>query len=195
MSCISRSGLFTVATLLLATLTLNVQALHAQHAQPASPPKPAKYQTMLRYRITAARDQHIMLYDALIDHLKSLGFEFDPPLAKRPRTDREDPTKNMIKGTVSAANAGKILDNFNVASLLLIPDGFRLPEDPKQLVRLRIELTNGLPPDRQRELSEQTRVLLRDIGFFEAVGYDHHGKSGQSFTRLVGAISVGRLDA
>lgn len=136
-----------------------------------------------------------MLYDALIEHLKRLGFEFDPPLAKRPRTDREDPSKNTIKGLVSSANAGKILQNFNVASLLLVPEGFRIPEDPKQIVRVRIELPGGLPPDRQRELAEQTLVLLRDIGFFEAVGYDHHGLSGQSFTRLLGAIPAGWLDA
>src|SRR5262245_56914049 len=151
MSFVNRSGFLSVATLLLATLTLQ-----AQHVQPASPPKPAKYQATLRYRITSARDQHVMLYDALIEHLKGLGFEFDPPLSKRPRTDREDPSKNTIKGVVSSASAAKILQNANVASLLLVPDGVQLPEDSKQLVRVRIELAGGLPPERQRELAEQT---------------------------------------
>src|SRR5262249_3305631 len=65
-------------------------------AQPASPPPPAKYEATIRYRITSARDQHVVEYDALVDDLKKLGFEFDPPLDRRPRSDREDPTKNIL---------------------------------------------------------------------------------------------------
>ena len=32
---------------------------------------------VLRYDIPAARDQHVVQYDALIAHLKTLGFTFD----------------------------------------------------------------------------------------------------------------------
>src|SRR5207245_2016799 len=43
--------------------------------------------------------------------------------------------------------------------------------------------------DRQRLLADQVRSLLREVGFHEAVGYDHRGH-----TRLVGMIPTGNLD-
>lgn len=164
------------------------------HAQPAAPPAPARFQATLRYQIRSARDLHVMQYDALVEHLKALQFEFQPPLAQRPRTDREDPSKNILQGLVPSANALKVLHNFNVASILLSPEGFKLPADSKAPVRIRIELAGGIPLDRQRELGDQTRVLLRDLGFREAAGYDHAGYTGRPFTRLAGTIPAGRLE-
>src|SRR5579863_8174059 len=73
-------------------------------AQPPAPPPPASYQIILRYDITAARDQHVVQYDALIEHLKRLGFAFKPPLDQMPATDREDRSQNHLKGTIASKN-------------------------------------------------------------------------------------------
>src|SRR2546426_256569 len=67
---------------------------------PKQPALPAKYRAILRYHIPAPRDQHVMQYDAMIEHLEKVGFEFDPPLAKRPDTDREDRSKNRMEGFI-----------------------------------------------------------------------------------------------
>lgn len=64
---------------------------------PKQPPPPAKYRVDLRYDIPAPRDAHVAQYDAMIRFFERLGFEFDPPLAKRPEADREDRTKNRMQ--------------------------------------------------------------------------------------------------
>src|SRR5436190_418929 len=85
---------FLAAFLLLATPT--------SVAQPPAPAAPPKYQVVLRYRIAAARDQHVVQYDAMIVHLRKLGFEFEPPLHQNPQTDREDRSKNYLKGKIAS---------------------------------------------------------------------------------------------
>lgn len=163
-------------------------------AQAPSPPPPASYQVWLRYRINSLRDQHVMHYDALIDHLQKLKFEFNPPLETRPKSDREDTSKNQLRGRIGAAEALKILRNSHVASLILLPIDFKTPEAPDQPVRVQFELVSGFPPDRQRDLWEQTRLLLRQIGFREAEAADQRGYTGRLNTRLSGTIPAGRLE-
>lgn len=160
---------------------------------PPQPPRPKKFAVTLRYRILAPRDQHVAQYDALIAHLKKIDFEFVPPLDEHPDTDREDPFKNSLQGNISADNAYRLLDNPSVAAVLLVPEGFKLPDDLDQPVRVRLDLTPGLSTDRQRELAEQVRAVLDHLAFREAVGYDHRGHTGRPFTRLVGTVPVGRL--
>ncbi len=167
----------------------------AAPAQPAAAPAPAKYQVALRYRILAPRDQHALLYDRLIDHLQRLNFEFVPPLDERPDTDRIDPNKNELRGLIPSANVGKLRDNPNVAAILLLPEKFevaKLPAD--QPVRVRIELVSGLPPDRQRELAEQSRLLLGLLGFKEATAYDHRGVQGAPYTKVIGSVPAGQIE-
>jgi hypothetical protein len=163
-------------------------------AQVPGPDLPTKYRAIVRYRIQAPRDIHVAHYDAMIEHLKSLNFEFDPPLEDHPDTDREDPNKNQIVGMVPGKNAVKILQNPSVATILLVPEEFKLPDQPEQQVHLRLELASGFPADRQRELGDQVRVILGLLGFKEAQGYDYHGYSKKPFTRIVGAIPAGQLD-
>ena len=55
--------------------------------------------------------------------------------------------------------AYRLRDNPNVAGLLLLPDGFKMPEAADQPVRVRIELVSGLPSDRQHDLAEQAKLL------------------------------------
>src|SRR5882672_5678410 len=119
-------------------------------AQRAAPPPPAQYHVTLRYRIIAPRDQYVLFYDRLVEHLQSLKFEFQPPLDARPPTDRIDPGKNEFRGRLAAANVAKLRDDAHVAGILLVPDGMDLAKlPPEQPVRVRLELVGGLPPDRQ----------------------------------------------
>ncbi len=166
-------------------------------AQPPAPPPAEKYKVSLRYDIPAPRDEHVARYDDLIRHLQKIGFEFDPPLEKHAETDREDRTKNYLTGYIASAKVRNLLDPVVVQSILIVPfapDEFKLPDDGNAPVTVRLELAGNLTPDRQRELSNQTRVLLRELGFKEPVGYDHRGYSRKPYTRIVGTIPKGKLD-
>lgn len=163
-------------------------------AQPAPPAPPTHYQVTLRYRIMAPRDQHVLVYDKLVEHLQKLKFEFEPPLAERPDTDRIDPGKNEFRGRLAAANVAKLRDNRHVAGVLLVPDGFKLPDEADKAVRVRLELTGGLPADRQRDLAEQTKLVLGLLGFKEAAGYDHRGAGGQAYTKVMGTLPKNQLE-
>jgi hypothetical protein len=164
------------------------------HAQPPQPPPPAKYKVTLRYYIPAPRDQHVMQYDAMIRHMKGLGFEFDPPLDKHADTDREDRSKNYLRGAIESAKALRLLEPTVVQSILLAPDGFKLPAGADEPVMVRLELAGNLAADRQRELANQTRVLLGELGFKEPAGYDQRGYSRRPYTRIVGTIPRSKLD-
>ena len=166
-------------------------------AQPPAPPPPDKYKITLRYHIPAPRDQHVVQYDGMIRHLQRLGFEFEPPLDKHADTDREDRSKNYLHGVISSAKARKVLDYPAVQSILLVPfapDEFKLPEGADEPVTVRLQLTGDLSSNRQRDLANQTRLLLRELGFKEPVGYDHRGYTQKPQTRIVGTIPRGKLD-
>jgi hypothetical protein len=167
----------------------------AAAAQPEAPPPPDKYKVALRYRIIASRDTHVAFYDRMIDHLKNLNFDFDPPLEKHAFTDREDPGKDRLYGFVAADKAQKILANSSIAGLMLMPPDWKQPKDPEDPVHVRLELASGFETERQRELANQVRVLLRNhVSFREAVGYDHRGYTGKPFTRIAGTVPAGLLD-
>jgi hypothetical protein len=166
----------------------------ANAAQPLAPLPPAKYQVVLRYRIAAPRDQHVVLYDAMIEHLRRLDFAFDPPLANNPETDREDRSKNYLRGTIASDKVLQILANPSVAALLLLPQDFAYPPaDLDKTVSVRLELAGGFGSDRQRELADEVKAILAALNFREASGYDHHGYTHRPFTRLLGTIPQGRL--
>jgi hypothetical protein len=161
---------------------------------PKAPPAPAQVPVVLRYRIVAARGEHVAAYDAMIKHLRGLGFQFQPPLEQHDDTDREDPAKNYLKGTIASSKLTTLLANPSIASVLVLPEGFAYPPaDLDKVVRVRLELAGGLSADRQRELAEQVKAVLVALGFREAPAYDHHGHTGQAFTRLAGTIPEGRL--
>jgi hypothetical protein len=176
-------------TLSTRVLSLGVLFLFATGASA----QPAKYKVTLRYYIPAPRDQHVMQYDAMIKHVESLKWEFDPAV-KRPETDREDRSKNYLKGTIALEDALKLLAPRVVQSILLVPDDFKLPDGADDPVLVRLEIGGNLTADRQRELTNQTRVLLRELGFVEPAGYDHRGYSRRPYTRIVGTIPASKLD-
>jgi hypothetical protein len=183
------------AVCLLVLVPLAAASLPAQAPQPPQPPRPEHFKVKLRYQIRAARDQHVALYDAMVEHLKGLGFIFEPPLEERPREDREDPSKERMEGLIAPDKALRLLADVSVANLLLLPDDFKLADEPDAPVHVRLQLASGYQPARQRELAEQVLVLLRRLGFREAVGYDPRGYDGRPFSRIVGVIPRGKLDA
>jgi len=156
------------------------------HAQVPGPPPPAKYRAAVRYRILAARDIHVAQYDAMIKHLEGLDFEFNPPLEDLPETNREDRSVNQLTGVVPSAKALLMLQNPSVASIMLIPQDFKLPPEE---VHVRLQLNETVGAASQFELYQQVRVFLTEVfGFREAFGYDHHGFGKKPFTRIVGSI-------
>jgi len=185
---------YAIRALLTACLFLALSVGHLR-GQPAAPPPPAKYHASLRYNLPSPRDQHVQHYDALVQRLKGLDFEFVPALDDLPETDREDFTKNVMTGILPSARVRKLLLDPDVAALLLTPVGYKLPADAATPVRVRLELASGFGPERQRTLADQALLLLAELGFREAVGYDHHGLTGRPFTRLVGTIPAGEVTA
>ncbi len=181
---------------LLLSVCFATSSLQAQlaHAQPASPPPPAKFKAVLRYDIPTARDQHVAQYDAMVRHLQALDFAFNPPLDQRPNTDREDRSKNRMEGLIASSKALALLANSSVASVLLVPNEWKLPEALDAPVNVRLELAGGLTPDRQRELAEQSLLLLGSVGFKKAPAVDTRGYTGRFYTRLTGTIPLGKLE-
>jgi hypothetical protein len=150
-----------------------------------APPPPARYDVELRYRINAPRAARIAQFLALTRFLESVGFQKDPG----EDTEAEDPTETRMTGTIASANALRLLDDPRVKSLLLMPEGYKLPDDFTAPVKVQLGLVAGLPLDRQRLLADQVLAKLAGLGFREAVGYDNRGH-----TRLVGSIPRGQLD-
>jgi hypothetical protein len=150
-----------------------------------APAAPKEYQVKLRYNIDAARDQHILQYDAMMKHLKSIGFKSEPG----PLSDREDTSKNYLTGTIEPANASKLLRNDNIMAILLMPPKYVLPVQKTDMVKIQLQLVSNLGRERQRVLSDQVVTGLEDLGFQEAIAYDHRG-----FTRLVGAIPAKQVE-
>jgi hypothetical protein len=163
--------------------------------QPANPAPPEKFKAFVRYYIPSARDQHVLQYKEMVEYLDKIGFEFQPKLKPFPNTDYENRQKNVLTGLVPSSKALRCLDNPSVAQLLLLPADYQVPEDPAQPVRVRLELASRLPAHRQFVLANQVRVLLKQFDFHESTGYDHHGYTGQPFTRLVGTLPAEYLQS
>jgi hypothetical protein len=153
-------------------------------AQPAAPPPPKEYKVHLRYRIRANRAQRIAQFLEMTKYLQAIGFNKDPG----PDNEAEDNDATRMTGTIPSANARRLLSERHVKSLLLIPAGFEVPADPEAPVKVQLQLSGGLPLDRQQVLADQVRGLLLKLGFREAVGYDN-----RAHTRLVGTVPAGRL--
>src|SRR5207249_523571 len=116
----------------------------------------------------------------------SIGFKKDPG----PDNEAEDPEQTRMSGTIPSANAGRILRDPHVKTILLAPAGFALPADKNASIKVQLELMRGMPLVRQRLLAEQTVKVLQGAGFDEAVGYDNRGHS-----RIVGRLPAGKVES
>jgi hypothetical protein len=188
---------------------LTLALLSLAHSTAAAAPAPETYDVRIRYQIDAFRNQRLGQFAALTDYLKSIGLE----KAEGPEDEAENPKVTLMTGTISAAQARKILAEPHVQTVLLLPTGSKLPQEAAP-VRVHLELASFLNPaeqrllsgqerpagddltvaaaalEKQRQLREQTLTVLKELGFREAVGYDTHGE-----TRLVGMLPAGKVPA
>jgi hypothetical protein len=158
-------------------------------ASPPAPPPPATYDVVVRYRIDAFQNERIAQFNSMLKKFAALGFRRDPN-EEPPADEAIDSRITRLRGTVPPANARGLLLDRHVRAILLSPAGSKLPEDANQPVRVDLELTRGLPPDRQRLLHAQTVEALAALRFIEAVGYDDRG-----YTRILGTLPAGQVDA
>jgi hypothetical protein len=177
----------SVATLALAVGT-------AAAVPPAAPPAPKQYDVHIRYRIDAGRPERLKQYFELTKFLTSAGFTVDPNLDDDPG----DPYETRLRGTIASANVPllfadpqtrRTFADPRIRSLLLLPAGFKIPEDAAAPVKVQLGLAGGLSPARQWVLADQLRSKLVPLGFQEAVGYDHRGHQ-----RMVGTIPAANLE-
>ncbi len=166
-------------------LTAGLIALIVATSCVAGQPRPKEYDAVIRYRIVAGRNERIAAYQALNRYLKSIGFVVDPNLDDNPR----DSNETRLVGKLPASVDRKLLFlDPAVEALLLTPAGYVLPAELTTPVKVQLELVDGLQPEQQRALAEQVRTKLVQLGFKEAVGYDHRGH-----TRLLGLITAGEV--
>ena len=57
-----------------------------------------------------------------------------------------------------------------------------------------LELASGFTLDRQVTLVQQVLLLLGELDYREAFGFDNRGYTGKPHTRLVGTVPVHQLD-
>lgn len=169
-------------------LALLTVAVPASLAAPPSPPAPDAYAAHLRYQINAYRSERVKRYHEMLEALKKAGFERSP--ADVAADDEPDnPKATRMHGSIAAKDMPKLLEEPHFRSVLLYPKGTKLPEK-RQRVRVEVRLARGFAPAIQRQLARQTaRVLTKDAGFVEAVGYDSPTNS-----RLVGSVPAEDLD-
>ena len=137
------------------------------------PPLPETVEVEFRYRIRAPRDERVRQFRLLEDHLEKVGFN----RKRQPgdETDIIDPTAERMTGTIPSKNVFALLDDPRIQTVVFRPPGFTPPDDPLQPVSLRIRIATGYLRADQQRLHRQVVERLGQMGFREAVGYDHHG--------------------
>jgi hypothetical protein len=151
----------------------------------SAPPPPAEYDVQIRYQIDAFRNERLPQYFAMMRYFESLGFQRK---GEPEDGEPENPRHTLLAGTIPSKTARKLLAERHVRSVLLLPKGTVLAADAAEPVRVHLELAGGLSPERQGELAEQVRSVLRDMDFHEGIGYDD-----RDHTRLVGWIPGGKV--
>jgi hypothetical protein len=154
-------------------------------ASPPGPPPPDEYDVIIRYRIDAARNERVTQFREMMRYLESIGFDKDP---SENENEVEDRTATEMTGHIKAADARKILLEPHIRTIMLYAKGAKLPADVEQFVRVDLGLTANLEERLQHNLYNQTRDVLRTLGFQEGVGYDNRGG-----TRIVGNIAAKNL--
>jgi hypothetical protein len=165
---------------LIASLALS-NSIYGQVKYPA-PPK--EYDVEIRFRLRAPLPGWYDLFDQMLAELKSVGFQRNA----RPAEEPEDPDSDRLYGVIASQNSRKLLLHPNVQTILLVPRGWKAPTDADKRVKVNLDLATGLAPDRQHVLSDQVIQQLDQIGFREAIGYDHRG-----YTRIFGTIDAFHL--
>src|SRR4051812_24756643 len=113
---------------------LSLAAAPSANCQVASPPRPKAFDVRLRYQIFAGRNDRLAQFADLTRYLESVGFRKDPG----PEAEAENPAETVMTGTVSAANARKLLGDTRVKSLLLLPAGYKPAEENDKPVKVQL---------------------------------------------------------
>jgi hypothetical protein len=157
-------------------------------AQAVAPPPPATYDLQIRYQIEAFRNERVAQFFEMMRDFKRAGFVRDPD-EQFDDNEPENPRANHMQGSIAPDRVPALLKQRHVRTIRLVPGGgVKLP-GPDEQVRVHLDLTAGLPADKQRQLYQDARLVLTALGFVEATGYDHRG-----FSHLVGVIPVKSLD-
>lgn len=154
-------------------------------AQTASPAPSDEYGARIRYRIYAATADRLQQFTEMLRYLDSIGFQKDPG----DDDEAEDPTETRMTGVIRSASADKLLLEPHIKAIMLIPQGYKLPEKADALVHVNLELATGLGRESQRALEDQARQRLLALGFRENISYDNRGHS-----RMLGWVPASHLD-
>lgn len=155
-------------------------------AQVPAPPPPDNYQTIIKYAIRAERQERVAQFREMLAYFESLGFKKEPG----PENEPEDADLTLMRGTISAANARKLLLQRHVRAVLVAPAGFDLTAEGDKPVRVEVGLTGGLEPVRQAQILGQVQNFLVETGFRPALGFDNRGN-----TRIVGTLAADQAPA
>jgi hypothetical protein len=139
-------------------------------AQIKTPKPPDTYDVQIRYRILADRNERVLQFDEMAKFFAGLGF-------KETETDESDlapfdPAAERIIGTIPSKNARELLNDRRVQTILLTPVGYKLPEKPDELVRVRLEIATNRD---QLALFNQVSTALGKLGFRRDLGVDTQG--------------------
>ena len=149
----------------------------------AAPSPPPTYEIEIRYQIQAFRKEHVVQFLDMVRTLEASGLT----RALGPEDEVENPRVTHMKGTIDSARARQLLLESHVKTILLLPQGSKLPSDASP-VRVLLELTSGFrrePPrfqyelstvrsveqeggprlERQCQMAEQVREVLKLSGF------------------------------
>lgn len=162
---------------------LSVAAALPASAQVVYPKPPDEYTATVRYRIRTSGDQRVTPFKAMAKHLQDIGFK--PADEERFKLDLLDPGAELVTGTLASSAVGKLFDDPNIKTVLLVPAGSKALDDPKNAVQLRLDLARGLPKEEQKQLHAQAVEQLAKLGFAHGTGYDHKG-----YTRVRGALAA-----
>src|SRR5947209_3166460 len=155
----------------------------AAPAQRIIPPPPPEYAVQFRYRIRVGGNERVVQYREMMRALAAAGFR---------RTDTAepneavDPDADRMAGIIAASRVGDLLAEPHIKSLLLMPAGYKLPDNPEQRVLVQIKLVETPSLVQQRALFYQCLDKLRRMGLVEKVGYDQ-----EDYTRILGSLPAG----
>jgi hypothetical protein len=175
---LSRPALLSfIASLLLAPAT---------PAQRIVPPPPPEYAVQFRYRIRVGGNERVVQYREMMRHLAAAGFRrTDTPESN----EAVDPKADRMSGVIAANRVGDLLGEPHVKSILLMPNGYKLPDNPEQRVLVQIKLVETSSLSQQRALFYQALDKLRRMGLVDKVGYDQ-----EDYSRILGSIPAGDVE-
>ncbi len=140
-------------------------------AQTKYPKPPETYDVEFRYRIRADRNERIRQFEAMSKFLAKIGFK------ETPYDDMDlaifNPDAERMIGKIAGDKGRALLRDSHIQTVLLVPDGFKAPEDVNGRVKVLIQINSGFSLERQRLFGLQIMEILAKFGFKESLAYDH----------------------